>query len=227
MVRNCAMSKEIDLSNFGTSHEKNMAKRSSTFQALQTLKAELHRTLDHFLKCQQRFQEASAEEVLSQGDHHVLDQLIHKTRSHPSYHKRYTKPLRGFPTLDEIQPLKPEHVAVQQLSSKGYGLPKDSILSEGGVERVLAMDCEMIETTEDSMALARVSAVNLLGETVIDILVLPCHWSFVEDCRTFITGIHLEGMFVQHVIPLQVGDLRSIPVAFVILYRMALCAEAS
>jgi len=51
-----------------------------------------------------------------------------------------------------------------------------------------------VETASDNMALARLSAVNVHGEKVIDVLILPCHHSYIEDCRTHITGIYLHDL---------------------------------
>lgn len=55
---------------------------------------------------------------------------------------------------------------------------------------VLAVDCEMVQTVSDDMALARVSAVDVSGSCVLDFLVMACNdKSYIEDTREGITGL--------------------------------------
>ncbi|MES1909401.1 MAG: hypothetical protein MHM6MM_002146 [Cercozoa sp. M6MM] len=58
--------------------------------------------------------------------------------------------------------------------------------------RVLAMDCEMVETTKDDGALARVSVVDEHCSVVLDMLVLPP--DSVVDWRTDKSGLTAEKM---------------------------------
>lgn len=101
--------------------------------------------------------------------------LLHATRSHPLYVQRFIQGLTG----------KTEEV----FSREEW---------EGEKLHVLAMDCEMIETKDDDMALARVSVVELTDswssqpKQVIDDLVMPCSSvDFIVDVRPHITGLDM------------------------------------
>lgn len=98
--------------------------------------------------------------------------LILATRFHPKFQSLY---IDGLEKLEEV-PSREEW--------------------EGDSLHVLAVDCEMVQTVDNDMALARVSVLELRKDwrntpkMVLDELVMPCSSiDFIVDPRTQITGL--------------------------------------
>lgn len=126
----------------------------------------------------------AGEKILISKDHEIVDALLAETKAHPLFEKRYVTDLKDFTPLSKVE-------KATQIDRVIAG---DKFV--GSIEPILAIDCEMVQTANCNMALARLSAVNVFGEKVIDVLVLPCHYSYIEDCRTWITGINLQGKYI-------------------------------
>ena len=149
---------------------------------LQELLFDARDSFDRYVSLHDTYQHALGARALITPNHPVICSLLRKTKEHPKFHRRYVA------DLEHLQPV----TALQKATDMDLLLAGDKVV--GGIEPVLAVDCEMVQTAADHMALARLSAVNVVGETVIDVLVLPCHHSYIEDCRTRITGIELHDL---------------------------------
>jgi len=126
----------------------------------------------------QKRQHAEAELSLCDPRDPVRAELLRLTREHNLFKDKYEDQLGAL-----------EYVTDHPAAFKGDDLDQRMIEEQEKRCLALAFDCEMVETASDDMALARVSAVNVKGETVIDTLVLPCDPTFIVDCRTAITGL--------------------------------------
>lgn len=125
-----------------------------------------------------------------------LNDMINKTKEHLEYDSKYTNKLvecvniRDIVSFDSINLM----TVLDQATSAKYFKYKEGEAKED----IIGVDCEMVETTEDNMQLARVSAVNIKGEIILDYLVRPHKdLTFVKDYRTFITGLN-EKDFIDH-----------------------------
>lgn len=117
---------------------------------------------------------AEAELSLCDPRHPLRKRLISQCREHPSWQENYVSQLKGLSPLED-------HEFCRKRGNDG-ALPP-------GTHLALAFDCEMIETTGNDMALARVSVVDVEGRQVLDVFVLPCEPTYIVDCRTRITGL--------------------------------------
>lgn len=149
---------------------------------LQEVMLDARESFERYVDVHQSYNQALGARALITPNHPVILKLLRKTREHPKFHRRYVSDLEQFSPITRLE----KATDVDKL------LAGDKVV--GGIEPVLALDCEMVQTAADNMALARLSAVNVVGETVIDVLVLPCHHSYIEDCRTHITGIELHDL---------------------------------
>jgi len=118
---------------------------------------------------QQRRWHLEAELALLDASSSMRKWLIQKTREHVRWNEKYVEQLK------QCQPLK-EHAYCHKIAGPD-------------VFMALALDCEMVGTMHDDMALARVSVVDCQGKTVLDCFVLPCEPTFIQDTRTAITGL--------------------------------------
>jgi hypothetical protein len=140
---------------------------------------------------------AAAELALSEPGGRLRGALLAATRKHPRWAEAYERGLRRLPALRE-----------HERCAKGVGPALESLGAlrpeiQARVRLALAVDCEMVETAADSMALARISACDVTGEVVLDELVMPCEDpSFIEDTRQAITGIEKADL-VARGIPLE------------------------
>lgn len=115
--------------------------------------------------------------------------LITATRAHPRYVELY----------------------VNQLA-KCEEIPGNE-RKEGDPLHIIALDCEMIQTVEDDMALARVSAVEISEswdapvKVVMDELVMPTSSKdYIVDTRTLITGLTVEDICARGITPIMAKD---------------------
>jgi hypothetical protein len=140
---------------------------------------------------------AAAELALIEPGGRLRGALLAATRAHPRWAEAYECGLRRLPALRE-----------HERCAKGVGPALESLGAlrpeiQARVRLALAVDCEMVETAADSMALARISACDVTGEVVLDELVMPCEDpSFIEDTRQAITGIEKADL-VARGIPLE------------------------
>ena len=112
-----------------------------------------------------------------------MSKLIVATRLHPMFTTRYTEQL----------------AKLEEITSREEW--------EGDELHVIGMDCEMVQTVDDDMALARVSAVELKKswrgkvEVVMDELIMPTtSKDYIVDTRPIITGLNKEDL-VERGIP--------------------------
>ncbi len=123
----------------------------------------------------QRVQQAAAADEPSTSDGGSQQaalcwQLVERTRRHPRYGQLYRLPsyCRGWAWVKKRAP-------------------------PGGVPRMFALDCEMVETETDSSCLVGLCLVDETGSAVYKALVKP--EGRVTDYRTWLTGLdasHLE-----------------------------------
>jgi len=119
---------------------------------------------------------AEAEVALCVPDHPWRRRIEKLTREHPRFEEKYERQLARQQRLAEHEK------CVDRVMRKSEEVQRR-------VRYALALDCEMVQTVGDDMALARVSCVDVQGHVVLDVLVLPCDPTFIEDCRTTITGL--------------------------------------
>ncbi|KAI8469105.1 MAG: hypothetical protein J3K34DRAFT_522384 [Monoraphidium minutum] len=105
-------------------------------------------------------------------------QLVERTRAHPKFARAYNFPSweKGWIRTSRLTPAAPE----------------------GAPPRLLALDCEMCETSESANALLSLAVVDEAGGVVFKELVQP--EGEIIDLRTPITGItpaHLEGITLR------------------------------
>eukprot|EP00924_Labyrinthula_sp_SR-Ha-C_P013515 maker-scaffold_5-snap-gene-5.56-mRNA-1 protein AED:0.00 eAED:0.00 QI:380/1/1/1/1/1/3/738/393 len=136
----------------------------------------------------------------------VLRSLSLKTKAHPLFQLNFEEKAKSNKRIKSLLEINGSssltvHDCLRELNSRT--LPKETsatpfktiINKKSHPEKYIAFDCEMLETKEDDMALIRVSAVNLKGEAILDILVNPLKSGnkdfdpYVVDYRTDITGI--------------------------------------
>ena len=93
----------------------------------------------------------------------ALQLLVNQTRSHPDYRTHFRP-------------------------SVGRGGVNDN--SYLAAEAVVALDCEMVMTEVDAMALGRVTCLDLQGRVLLDAIVRPS--DTVLDWRTHMTGLNAD-----------------------------------
>ena len=108
----------------------------------------------------------------------IREQLIKLTNQHKCYEKDYVKGLFG------LQALRDHKDCTINLYESGQE-------TQNRVRLALALDCEMIETTNDFMACARISVVDVQGNLLLDKIIKTIEDpSCILDCRTAITGLN-------------------------------------
>jgi hypothetical protein len=127
----------------------------------------------------------------------MVNKLIHATRNHPQYSKLYIEQLAN------LEPLQKN----DNSNDDDELITKTTILSQP-LYHILALDCEMVQTTMDNMALARVSVVeihdfpqNITPVVMLDRLVRPRFIpdkDFVTDTRFSITGLTPDELFISN-----------------------------
>jgi DNA polymerase III epsilon subunit-like protein len=169
---------------------------------------------------------SAAEQAMRDAE--ALTRLVKLTSSHPIFDSKFRVDLQAngcTPIISNVTSQSTHRRAKQRQTSTSHATTPDECDDDGNTSAgdesisqphehqqeqqqeevshhapVIAIDCEMIETTEDDMALARVSAVGYDGACIADYYVLPCHPDFIVDCRTGITGIvasHLQSQGVS------------------------------
>lgn len=132
-------------------------------------------------------------EKVKQGEGEVLEEIIQRTAGHEEYEKRFRRKLNDLGSVSEIIPATIGEVEGYLAACERNDKFKSTVKAPGEILPLVAIDCEMVGTKTDDMALARMSVVDVSGETVIDLLVLPAkHLDYVEDYREHVTGLNKE-----------------------------------
>lgn len=115
--------------------------------------------------------------------------MMIETKQNALYNKYF---IDDFSKLNLHHSIKTLEAVEYNSLLKKYSSEGEKFIFKNPLEKepVLAIDCEMVGTTFNSMTLARVSAVNLNGDTIMDFLIKPHNdLSYVTDYRSFVTGL--------------------------------------